>query len=181
MSRFIKPSIDETIYLWSDKAKIVASGTQNIEYRWSIPELSLNNWGKLQMIGREYKTQSKSTTPIITSISNTSVLVATKGYVDTRKAGNAILDVSCWNYLAPFNVKPPLLLPPQVIDNITLIFDDDIQEAKEPYDRGIPNTSQFVIILRITEDPSDMPVVEWGSTNAVNVRQMQIPTYNNWN
>lgn len=181
MSRFIKPNIDKTIYLFSDKANIVSSGSQNIEYRWDIPEISLNEWGKLFMVAREYKTLTPATTPITTRIAN----IATKDCVDTRRGGGTILDVSCWNYTAPFNAKPPLILPPQVINSITLTFDDDLQEvgvggvSLEPVEHGIPNTSSFVIVLKITED--NIPITEWGSTNAVNVRQMQIPTYNNWN
>lgn len=169
MSHFVKPNNDRILYLFSDKAQKTIVGTRVMEYRWNVPEITLNDWGKVTMVGRTYKNIAPTATPIITRIRN----VGTKNNIDTFSGNGAILDVSCWNYLAPFQENQPVVIPPQTINSITLALNDDIAT----FDNGIvDSTAVFVIILKITED--DVPETKWGNTNAVNVRQMTIPTYN---
>ena len=171
MSSFVKPKIDQVLYLFSDKAikKLDGSATKYTEYRWDIPTITLNDWGKISMEGRVYKTLTDNTKCFITRIRN----VSTKNNFDSQYGNGAILNIGQWVYTAPNNIAPTVALAPQTLNSITLSFNDDMVTL----DNGILAGSVFVIILKITED--DVPVTEWGNSKAVNVRQMQIPTYNN--
>ena len=173
-SAFVKPNIDKVLYLFSDKAKKTLSGSPSkvMEYRWDIPSITLNDWGKITMMGVSYKSLDPTVTPIITRIRN----VATKNNYDSWNGNGAILNVSTWNFYAPFNQCLSVPLAPQTLNSIFLSLNDDLAQI----DNGIvDSTAVFVIILKITED--DVPQTEWGDSKAVNVRQMSIPTYNNYN
>lgn len=173
MSQFVKPNNDRILYLFSDKAKKTLSGTKVMEYRWDIPEITLNDWGKISMVGRAYKTMAVIATPIVTRIRN---IGGSKNNIDSFNGNGPILDVSAWNYLVPFVPDEPVSIPPQTITSITLSLNDDIALA----DNGIVNsTAIFVIVLKISEQ--DIPLTKWGDSSAVNVRQMSIPTYNSYN
>lgn len=169
MTSFVKPNIDRVLYLFSDKAIKKLNGTRVMEYRWNIPDITLNDWGKITMVGADYKNIAPTATPIITRIRN----VATKNNIDSFNGNGAILNISCWNYLVNFQETPAVPLAPQTLNSITLSLNDDIALN----DNGIvDSTAIFVIILKITE--GDIPLTEWGNKNDVNVRQRQIPTYN---
>lgn len=167
MSKFVKPNIDRVFYLFSDKAIKTNVSTKTIEYRWNIPDVSLNDWGKLYLVGRVYKTSTTTATPITTRILN----ISCKDTIDTSSGYGDILDVSAWNYLAPFIPPPPINVSPQTINNITLAIDEDMAINGG----GFTTTNVFCIVLKLTE--GDPERVEFGSTNNVNVNQRQIPYY----
>lgn len=165
MSKFVKPNNDRIFYLFSDKAsQKTVVGDQILEYRWDIPDITLNDYGKLTLINRTYKTfDVASTRCVITRILN----VSNKDSIDTSRGNGAILDVSYWNTIADYINNPAVILSPQTINNITLSLSEDITQ-----NIGIPSSSVFCIVLKLTEDDRD--VVQFGNTNDVNVNQRQI-------
>mgnify|MGYP000579611307 CR=1 FL=1 len=166
---YVKPNIDRVLYLFSDKATKTLNSTRVMEYRWDIPSITLNDWGKISMVGRSYKALAPTATPIITRIRN----ISTKNNIDSWNGNGAVLDASAWNYLVPFTPLPPIPIAPQTINSITLSLNDDIATA----DNGIvDSTAVFVIVLKITED--DIPQVVWGNTREGSTKQT-IPIYNN--
>jgi hypothetical protein len=171
MTSFVKPNIDRVLYLYSADAIKTINGANCEEYRWNIPEITLNDAGEISMIGKSYLYFAPVDTIITTRIKN----VSTKYTIDTKRGDGAILNVSAWNYLSPFNECPPVPLEPQTINSITLSFQDETTTT-----RGIVDAScRFVITLKIRE--YDVADTRWGNSSAVNVRQMSIPTYNNYN
>lgn len=167
MSKFVKPNIDRTIYLFSDKAIKTNVSTKTTEYRWNIPDLTLNDWGKLSLVSRVYKTVGVTATPITTRVLN----ISCKDTIDTSGFYGDILDISAWNYLSPFYPLPPITVSPQTINSISLAIDDDMAVKNG----GILTTAVFCIVLKLTE--GDVDRVEFGSTNNVNVNQRQLPYY----
>lgn len=171
MTSFVKPNIDRVLYLYSDDAIIEGTPDGTVEdFRWNIPEITLNEAGKISMVGKMYKSFTPLNTIITTRIKN----ISTKYTIDTKRGNGAILNVSAWDYLSPFNECPPVPLEPQTINQIVLSFQNEASAFK-----GIDGANNFVVVLKITED--DVPNAEWGNSRAVNVRQMTIPTYNGYN
>ena len=169
MAKFVKPNNDRIFYLFSDKATKTSSGTKTYEYRWNIPDVTLNDWGKIHFVNRAYKTLDVTTVPIVTRILN----VGSKDIIDTFGGGGQILDISAWNYLVGFSTdnNPAIDVCPQTINNITLSISDDMSNPNA----GFTTANVFCIVLKLTE--GDRDTVEFGSTNNVNVNQRVIPTY----
>lgn len=169
MTKFIKPNNDRIFYLFSDKATKNNVGTKTYEYRWDIPDVTLDDWGKLYYINRAYKSLDVTTTPIVTRIMN----LGSKDIIDTFGGAGQILDISSWNYQIGFNTdnNPPISICPQTINNITLCISDDMTNCYA----GFTTTNVFCIVLKLTEGDQDM--VEFGSTNNVNINQRTIPNY----
>ena len=92
MTSFVKPNIDKTLYLYSSKAKKTLNDTSVMENRWDIPDITLNDWGKVSLVSHQYKSIAPTATPITTRIKN----VGTKNTIDTFSGNGAILDVSCF-------------------------------------------------------------------------------------
>jgi hypothetical protein len=170
MTSFVKPNIDRVLYLYSADAIKTINGANCEEYRFNIPEITLNEAGKISMVNKMYKYFTPTDTIITTRIKD----ISTKYTIDTKRGDGAILNVSAWDYLSPFNECPPVPLTPQTINQIVLSFQNEAST-----DKGIADTCDFVVVLKITED--DVPNAEWGNSKAVNVRQMTLPTYNGYN
>ena len=169
-NKFVKPKIDQVLYLFSENAEKNVVGGKALEYRWNIPNINLNNWGKITMVGRYYKTFNGVTAPLITRIKN----VSSKNNFESYRGNGVILNIGQWHYQYPsFTEYPSVPLEPQTLNSITLSFSEELTNP----DSGIWDTNIFVVILKITED--DIPLIKWGNSKAVNVRQMEIPTYNN--
>lgn len=166
MTKFVTPNHDRIFYLFSNKAKQTVVGSKTTEYRWDIADITLNDYGKLTLIDRTYKTLDvANTNAIITRVLN----VSHKSAIDTSHQYGSILDVSYWNN-GVNNNNAPVVVPPQTINHITLSVSDDITGNV-----GINSNSVFCIILKLTED--DVENTEFGSTNNLNVNQ-RIPIYN---
>lgn len=165
MSKFVKPNNDRTFYLFSNQASQTTKvGDKTTEWRWDIPDITLNDYGKLQLVQRTYKTLDVASTKcIITRILN----ISHKDCIDTSRGSGAILDVSYWNTIADNINSPAVIVPPQTINNITISVSDDITANV-----GITSTNVFCIILKLTEEDRD--VVQFGNTNDVNINQRQI-------
>ena len=164
-TKFVKPNNDRIFYLFSNQATQIASGGKTTEYRWNIADITLNDYGKLTLIDRVYKTLDvASTNPLITRILN----ISSKDAIDTSRQYGEILDVSYWSN-GVNNNNPSIIVSPQTINNITLSISDDIVA-----NAGITSTNVFCIILKLTEGDRDM--VEFGSLNNLNVNQRQ-PLY----
>jgi hypothetical protein len=171
MTSFVKPNVDKTLYLYSADAIKTFNGANCEEYRWNIPEITLNDAGKISMVGKSYTAFAPTNTSVTTRIKN----VSTKYTIDSKRGDGAVLNVSAWNYLVPFNDCPSVPMMPQTINSITLTFQDESVATK-----GLTDAScTFTVILKITEN--DVPNAEWGNSRAVNVKQMTIPTYNSYN
>jgi hypothetical protein len=138
------------------------------EYRWNIPDIQLNDAGKLSLVSHTYKSFANTTTPVETSI----LYVGSKNIFDTAGGRGAILDISNWTIDTNTSTSPAVDLSPQVINNISLAIDEDMTVIGS----GSTNSNVFCIVLKLTE--GDVPRVEFGSTNNVNVNQRQIPVYN---
>lgn len=164
---YVKPNLDRVLYLYSADAKKTMNGTYCEEYRWDIPEITLNDAGKIYMVGQAYTAFAPTTTSITTRIKN----VSTKYTIDTKRGDGAVLNVSTWNYLVPFNNCPAVPLMPQTINSITLTFQNEAITNKGLVD----STNTFTVILKITED--DVPETKWGNTKAGSTKQT-IPIYN---
>lgn len=169
MSLYVKPNIDKVLYLFSSTSKKVVRGGRCYEYRWDIPQITLNDWGKISMVSQVYKPLFAGITNIITRIQN----VSTKDNVDTSFAGGTILSINCTDSTVRFVECPPVYLSPQSLNSITLTLTDDITNAN-----GGVNDAEcdFILVLKITEN--DLPVVEYGNKITNNNTQVQIPTYN---
>jgi len=165
MSKFVKPNNDRVFYLFSNQASQKTEvGSKTVEWRWDIPDITLNDYGKLQLVQRTYKTLDVASTKcIITRILN----ISHKDSIDTSRGSGAILDVSYWNTITDSIHTPAIIVSPQTINNITISVSDDITS-----NAGITSTNVFCIILKLTEDDRD--VVQFGNTNDVNVNQRQI-------
>lgn len=168
MSLYVKPNIDKVLYLFSAVAKKTVANTRCYEYRWDIPNITLNDWGKLSMVGQSYKSMAPIATTIATRILN----ISTKDNIDTCNNCGTILHTGSWNYLAPFVECPTVYLSPQSLNSITLSLNDDIST---PNNGVVDASCEFVIIIRITE--GDIPTVEYGNKIMNNNTQTTIPTY----
>lgn len=168
MSLYVKPNIDKIIYLFSNNARQKrTSGGRCYEYRWDIPQLTLNDWGKMSLVSQSFK--AFTTTPVImTRVLN----VSTKDNIDTSYSGGTILNVAYADNLSRFNQCPPLYLPPQTINSISISLTDDFEDANAGV---LDSECKFIMVLRITED--DLPIVEYGNKAMTNINQMTIPTY----
>ena len=174
---FQKPKIDRTIYLFSSKAESVdTTSGRAFKYRWSINDITLNDYGRLQMIGVYYKDVEITATPVITRILN----LASKTAIDTQNTFGTILNVSPWNYLDGFKVQPPILVSPQTINAIELTFNDDIATTNNGIKYLISETPDvylnFCVVLKLTED--DLDIIEYGNSSKMNMSQRQFPSYN---
>ena len=163
MSKFVKPNNDRIFYLFSNQATQTTVGSKTVEYRWDIADITLDDFGKLTLIDRTYKTLDvANTNPLITRILN----ISSKDSIDTSRRFGAILDCSYWKDTVNNN-NPTIIVSPQTINNITLSISDDIVA-----NAGITTTNVFCIMLKLTE--GDREVVQFGSTNDVNITQRQI-------
>lgn len=165
-SRFMKPNNDRIFYLFSDKATKTNVGAKTYEYRWDIPDINVNEYGKLYLINRIYKTMDVTATPIVTRLLNFS----SKDNVDTFRTNGEILDISSWANDVASN--PPIIISPQTINSFIISLNDDMALANN----GSTTTNVFVLILKLTEEDRD--IIKFGSTNDVNINQRLIPTYN---
>ena len=165
MTKFVKPNNDRIFYLFSSKAQKTNDSTKTYEYRWDINDITLNDAGKLSLIGRSYKTMDVITTPIITRIMN----ISSQDDYNTGGGSGGILDISCWNYLIPFVIDnhPPINISPQTINHFVISVNDDISTVNN----GTTTTNEFCLILKLTE--GDREIVSFGSTNDINVNQRQ--------
>ena len=163
MSKFVKPNNDRIFYIFSNQASQTTVGAKTTEYRWDIQDITLNDYGKLTLIDRVYKTLDvANTNPLITRILN----VSSKDAIDTSRRSGEILDCSYWKDTVNNN-NPAIIVSPQTINNITLSISDDIIS-----NAGITTTNVFCIMLKLTE--GDRETVQFGNTNDVNINQRQI-------
>lgn len=166
MSRFVKPNNDRILYLFSDAADKLSIGTRTSEYRWNIPDINLNDYGKLSLINRQFSIFSTAwDSPIVTRIMN----VGSKDTIDTSKGAGEILDVSYWN--SELIENPPIVLQPQTINSITLSVNDDWTLPNS----GCETDNRFLIVLKLTEKDRDN--VYFGDLNNINVNQREVPKY----
>jgi hypothetical protein len=164
---YVKPNLDKVLYLFSNKAIKTTRGSRTYEYRWDVPNMTLNDWGKMSLVSQTFK--DFTTTPVImTRILN----VSTKDNFDTSHNSGTILNVAYADNLSRFNKCPDVYLAPQSINSITLSLTDDFEDA---YAGVLESECKFVIVLQITE--ADLPVVEYGNKIMNNKTQMTIPTY----
>lgn len=162
-TKFVKPNNDKVFYLFSNTASQTTVGSKTTEYRWDIQDITLNDYGKLTLIERTFKTLDvANTNPLITRI----LSISSRDAIDTSRRSGGILDCSYWKDTVNNN-NPAIIVAPQTINQITLSISDDIISNV-----GITSTNVFCIMLKLTE--GDREVVQFGDMNNVNVNQRQI-------
>ena len=86
-TRFVKPNADRVFYLFSNQATQIASGGKTTEYRWNIADITLNDYGKLTLIERTFKTLDVvNTNPLITRI----LSISSRDAIDTSRRSGEI-------------------------------------------------------------------------------------------
>ena len=164
---YVSPVI--SISVGSGATPVLVLNTPSIcyEYRWNINDINLNDGGKLSLVNHFYKSMVTTTTPVITRILN----LSSKEQIDTSRGVGSILDISSWNYLAPFIPPQPIYLSPQTINNFTITLEENMQVLNV----GSSGANVFCLVLKLTE--GDLETVQFGSTNNINVNQRQIQYY----
>jgi hypothetical protein len=167
-TKFVKPNNDRLFYLFSDKATKQVSGGKVYEYRWDVPDVVLNDWGKISLVNRSFKTFDVNTSPIITRI----LSINSKDTYDTSRGFGEIIDISIWNNGIQYvNNNPAIDVQPQVINSFTISVNDDMSTNNN----GSTESNSFVIVLKLTE--GDKETISFGDKNGLNVNQREIPKY----
>ena len=170
--RVIKPNIDKYIYLFSECARTRTNGANVIEYSWNIDQVSINEKCTIELFQKDFlpyiATPTATTAPYIIrliNIQSPSTVHSDNGNAIVNVNKGTILDISY-----PFqDISNPikLFLEPQTIQTIQTIqlsINNSISGSG-----GIPNTTEFVLCLKITE--FEPKVISYGGMDNVNVNK----------
>ena len=167
--RNIKPNIDKYIFLFSAHARTRTVSNNVVEYSWNIDQISINEKCTIELCEKAFlpyiATPTATTTPYIIrliNLSSPSIIHSDNGGSTADVNKGTILDISY-----PFqDISNPikLFLEPQTIQTIQLSINNSISGSG-----GIPNTTEFVLCLKITE--FEPKVISYGGMDNVNVNQ----------
>ena len=167
--RNIKPNIDKYIFLFSAHARTRTVSNNVVEYSWNIDQVSINEKCTIELCEKVFlpyvATPTTTTTPYIIRLTNLfspSIIHSDNGGSTADVNKGTILDISY-----PFqDISNPirLFLEPQTIQTIQLSINNSISGSG-----GIPNTTEFVLCLKITE--FEPKVISYGGMYNLNVNQ----------
>lgn len=138
---------NKIIYLNTDKATKITSGSRNISFTWYIDPINILDFAVLRIESISHHNTGASNDAIYT-FKVDDVLINSRCYYNTDNCGATTIATANLNGKTNINYSSfALTLQPQNLNKITMYVSDNITN----FLAGVPNTYTFVIALIIEE------------------------------